>query len=414
MEDRLIQATIDGKNNPAEVDREYVLKTYGELNAAAGKGYGDNYYDYSFDVIPGKIRNNLLHFAGQKAYTIQKALDGFLKDAGDEDAFRKRAAQYLTLQDGTYLGVQKSFASRSAQWARDFKTFKGQKDLYPNLKFRTMEDDRVRPSHAILDGVVKPVDSAYVATHATPLGYRCRCMWEQTTEAVTENGEDVENWMPEPQFQANTAKDGTVFNKYTSYAQTVKNDKMKIFVSNQLEHMKMDFPYKEYAKVGNNKIYVSDFVDPNDVKENLAAAGIMADKLHMDIYLRPHRNIEKVKPDERIKEKFKNPEFAIGNEDTLGDLKTFKRGEIDNFIKNSAKSAGNQEVNYLVLDISNNHSEEHLSIEERSSIQERLYGEFKGDYHMTIQNIVLIKEQKVVLITRDEIKKYDFNKLQEL
>lgn len=403
MEDRLIQATIDGKNNPAEVDREYVLKTYGELNAAAGKGYGDNYYDYSFDVIPGKIRNNLLHFAGQKAYTIQKALDGFLKDAGDENAFRKRAAQYLTLQDGTYLGVQKSFASRSAQWARDFKTFKGQKDLYPNLKFRTMEDDRVRPAHAILDGIVKPVDSAYVATHATPLGYRCRCMWEQTTEAVTENSEDMENWMPEPQFQANTAKDGTVFNKYTSYAQTVKNDKVQKEVWDQVEKMKLDFPYRQYATINEKTIYTSDFADPNDVVSNLWVAHVIVNGLNKDVYVRPHLNMTMPGVTQ------KNPEFSIGDTDSLGDLKVYKgKSPIDRFIKNSAYSAGKQKAKYLVLDITYLHDGNY------DLLCEQLYNEFKGGDNKVIKNVIIVNGDKGISLTRDEIKEHDFKKIEEL
>lgn len=45
----------------------------------------------------------------------------------------------------------------------------------PLLMFDAINDSRVRPSHLALDGVIRPVDDVFWATHSPPLGHRCRC-----------------------------------------------------------------------------------------------------------------------------------------------------------------------------------------------------------------------------------------------
>ena len=44
-----------------------------------------------------------------------------------------------------------------------------------HLQYLTMEDDRVRPSHAALDGLVLPKDDPFWDTHTPPWDWGCRC-----------------------------------------------------------------------------------------------------------------------------------------------------------------------------------------------------------------------------------------------
>lgn len=54
-----------------------------------------------------------------------------------------------------------------------------------HLQYLTMEDERVRPSHAALDGIVLPKDDPFWQTHLPPWEWGCRC------STRTMNGDQV-------------------------------------------------------------------------------------------------------------------------------------------------------------------------------------------------------------------------------
>lgn len=51
-----------------------------------------------------------------------------------------------------------------------------QRRAFPYLQYRTMEDSKVRPGHAALDGVVLPADDPFWDDHYPPWDYGCRCL----------------------------------------------------------------------------------------------------------------------------------------------------------------------------------------------------------------------------------------------
>jgi SPP1 gp7 family putative phage head morphogenesis protein len=55
------------------------------------------------------------------------------------------------------------------------------KDELPYLMYNAMEDDRVRPEHAALDGLVLPVDDPFWAQHTPPWDWGCRCWRTQVS-----------------------------------------------------------------------------------------------------------------------------------------------------------------------------------------------------------------------------------------
>ena len=48
-------------------------------------------------------------------------------------------------------------------------------DAFPFWEYRTVGDDRVRPSHAALNGIILPADNSFWQTHYCPLDFNCRC-----------------------------------------------------------------------------------------------------------------------------------------------------------------------------------------------------------------------------------------------
>ena len=166
----------------------------------------------------------------------------------------------------------------------------------------------------------------------------------------------------------------------------------------QAEQVKGYMPYNKVIKVGDNHVYVNDFADPSDLEQNIKAARILAQELEKDIYVRHHL-------DGGIVPDHKNPELAIGEKSSLGDLKTYEgKGSFDNFTKNALKKASKQGAHNAVLDISKGNS---------SNIGRLLYSSLKGQ-NRNIQRVYLIKGNKVADITRKQIEKLDFSALDSI
>jgi SPP1 gp7 family putative phage head morphogenesis protein len=101
--------------------------------------------------------------------------------------FKKEVFKVHKKYNRDYLQAEFQTAKRSAQAARQWKTYDANKDLFPNLKYRTVGDDRVRDEHAALDGVIKPVDDNFWNTYYPPNGWRCRCSVTPTSEGGTKD-----------------------------------------------------------------------------------------------------------------------------------------------------------------------------------------------------------------------------------
>ncbi|MGL4393604.1 MAG: phage minor head protein [Brevinema sp.] len=55
-------------------------------------------------------------------------------------------------------------------------------DIFPNWEYITIGDNRVRPAHAALNGVIRHNKDPFWDTHYPPNGFRCRCIVEVTDE----------------------------------------------------------------------------------------------------------------------------------------------------------------------------------------------------------------------------------------
>jgi SPP1 gp7 family putative phage head morphogenesis protein len=62
-----------------------------------------------------------------------------------------------------------------AYQAAQFQVMDRQKDVMPYWQYVTMEDERVRPTHAALDQIVLPADSPFWNNHFPPWDWGCRC-----------------------------------------------------------------------------------------------------------------------------------------------------------------------------------------------------------------------------------------------
>lgn len=143
---------------------------------ALKKGVGDN-------VIPAKMKQalneDIFLFSALKTHAqlfeasrLLQTEDGKVKSF---NAFSNDVAKIKADYNQSYLEAEYQFAQSSAQQAANWADIEENKGRY-NLQYRTANDDRVRDSHALLNGVTLPAEDAFWNEYYPPNGWRCRCV----------------------------------------------------------------------------------------------------------------------------------------------------------------------------------------------------------------------------------------------
>lgn len=195
------------------VDKAYTEKTYKNLNQALGQGFkfGE---DAGPDPAVRLMQQNLFRFSAAKSVTVKAEMNRALYDdkgnVRDWAAFKAEVDKIDVKYNANYLQAEWQTARQSGHAARNWQKYESQKHLFPNLKYKTAGDDRVRKQHAKMDGVVAPVDDKFWDRYYPPNGWRCRCYVIQTTEAVSANI-PVSVDEVKPEFEVNVGKKLQVF-----------------------------------------------------------------------------------------------------------------------------------------------------------------------------------------------------------
>lgn len=190
--------------DPGQVYQKLYKEYYSRFRQFAQAGYGKPL------MIPDTLdearlfesfKRNLSHFSALKAHTAQEELRT-LKKLPWKD-FRREGAAVMSRFNDVYLQAELPSILSGANAAERWQEIQKRKFLYPNLRYETAGDERVRASHAALDGRVYPVDHSFWDSFYPPNGWRCRCIVIQTDEPVKEGEAD---FTPDAGFRNNTAK----------------------------------------------------------------------------------------------------------------------------------------------------------------------------------------------------------------
>lgn len=386
--ERLANQLYNGEIKPSDLDKDLVLKNYSALSKSAEGSWGKGYYT---DEITRQFRENLLKFSGAKANDLMTRLDDLRAASKDKESFISDAKKMVALHNETYLNVEQKFAANSASTAKDFEQFVKDVDIYPCLTCRTMGDANVRDTHAENEGVTKRVEDW---NEAPPFDPGCRCWLEQTTDEPTKNG--LVNL--DSKWANNPYTSGCIFTDKHSYFKSISENTYPEVMGNA-EMMKQYVPYNDVIDTdGGNKVLVNDFVDQNDLNNNIIAAKKVADELNTDIYIRHHIESGYVTG-------VKNPELGIGTPNKLGDLKTFSdpKNSLSRFITNRLSACDDQLCKYAILDLTA-YNKPDLNV----VLQRRLCGELTDKMNQNITDVIIIKGNKVSKITRKQVQKRDF------
>lgn len=340
--------------------------------------------------MPNELRKNLFTFSAAKNYAqlveINKLLidqDGKIRPFNEFSQLAKKVGEQF---NKNYLQAEYQTARTAAQMAEKWQRLQESKDLFPNLKYRTVGDDRVRPEHERLNGIIKPIDDAFWNRYYPPLDWRCRCDVVATAEDVTEENEKD---LPQPVLKGNVAKDKEIFTKKGTFFRLVNTDEnalRNIEMSKYLAPNKTD-PKYNYKK-GTKKVTSSIFADEKELDQNFEIGTFICDELKMNVHLRAHLDGSKIK-------NWKNAEYLINNK--IADRKSPEGNRLSNLLR----TAESQQCEIVVFDLENYPNDaEFLLNKLKNSFQ-------NDDSYPTIKEVIIIsKDRKTVTHhLRNDIKK---------
>ncbi len=258
---------------------------YNAFKKQAEAGYGKT-FDKADTIeelqLTAKMKENISKFAAGKQQILTASLERALYDANgkklSKQEFDKAAAPILRQYNKNFYRTETDTIRNLTIAAKEWQDIKAQAYLYPNLRYETVGDDRVRDEHWTLDGIVRPVSDPFWKTHFPPNGWNCRCVTIQTDDEPTELPDVV------PQnakgFNQNVGETGELFSEDHPYFQMPAATKDKIFQEAEKSRAKNNRDNikslaKEKFVEGKTEIIVPEIEKPvkvttNDIKNMLA------------------------------------------------------------------------------------------------------------------------------------------------
>lgn len=184
---------------------------YDRFLEALGVSYNPNIKQYD-PSLAHALKYNIAEFSAFKETSFRKKLEKLLTKNGKIvpwSEFKKQAFAISEDYNKRWLETEYHHTVATANMAAKWEDFKRNVDLYPNLRYVTAGDSRVRDKHAAWDGLVLPFDHSWWQKHYPPNDWGCRCDVVQTDEEVTK---DVPKEESKKGFSNNPAKTGKIFN----------------------------------------------------------------------------------------------------------------------------------------------------------------------------------------------------------
>lgn len=217
--ERIARDTYDGNLKPGQLDESHILNTYQEINKATGTGYGKNWLKVEGATgAPApealKMQQNIFRFSGAKDAAMLQEINGLLTKDGKLANWQDFKSAVLTLNNKyniNYLQAEWQTAKHAGYMANLWQEYLANTTLFPNLKYKTQQDGRVRREHENLNNTIAPIDSAFWEKYYPPNGWRCRCYTVQTAEDATKELPTILPTDVKPEFLINVGKTGQVF-----------------------------------------------------------------------------------------------------------------------------------------------------------------------------------------------------------
>lgn len=205
-----------------EAKRLQLIEKYSQiLTEAITKGYPITSEFYDADLAK-QLKENITRFSAFKETSFKNSIEGMLTENGKLLSFKEFKKQALEVSEDynkRWLRTEYDQTVSSANMANKWKSFEANTDLYPNIRYQTVGDGRVREKHQQWDGTVLPFDHSFWNTHLPPNDWGCRCTIMQTDAPVSKG---VASGRVKKGFNTNSGKKGEIF-KESPYEETLSN-----------------------------------------------------------------------------------------------------------------------------------------------------------------------------------------------
>ena len=244
----------DGSTGPGIIDQGYYSHIAKDLLSGAAEGLGGTSFgadDYR-NTLKAYLDQNIYAFSSARSLYMLEQYRNFLTDAQgnllSESAFINKVSGLVEIDNITYLKTERNSAIASAQMAEKWHGLQA----FPALEYRTMEDNRVRPEHAILDNLVLATDDPRWNTIYPPNGWNCRCLvLPAAGDAVLAGDDHATNAVKaadiQPYFKRNVGKQRLIYAGDHPYIEKIGESKL-----HELD------AEKNYGLRSGEKIYATD------------------------------------------------------------------------------------------------------------------------------------------------------------
>lgn len=132
-------------------------------------------YGYTPDAFKTAMEINLFHFSAAKDLAEIQELNKAFRDSTGWNDFLNRTKIISKKFNEVWLRTEYNAALQIAESSALYQRLVGKSDLFTHWQYVTMDDDKVRPEHALLHGIILPANHPHWKKIFPPNGWRCRC-----------------------------------------------------------------------------------------------------------------------------------------------------------------------------------------------------------------------------------------------
>lgn len=168
-------------------------------------------YNIPDDVYTAALEQNLFHFSAAKTLAEVQELNQVFRESKSYGEFKARAAEITRTFNDRWQRTEYRTAVQVAESSSTYRRLRRRADIFPYWVYRTVGDDRVRPSHAALDGLTLPASDPAWRKIFPPNDWNDRCrvegiMADEFEGDLKEEQEKVRKFLSGPEWKRAVAQ----------------------------------------------------------------------------------------------------------------------------------------------------------------------------------------------------------------
>ncbi len=132
-------------------------------------------YGYEFDAFKTAQELNIFHFSAAKTLAEIMELNRIYRKSGNFTEFYKKANEVVETFNKRWQTTEFETATLISEAAATYQRLIKKAKLFPYWEYKTAGDDKVRPEHQKLNGIILPANDPLWKKIFPPNGWKCRC-----------------------------------------------------------------------------------------------------------------------------------------------------------------------------------------------------------------------------------------------